>query len=150
LAVQCHEDGAQAALGMGSQDAEPLAVGGGRPDGVAGRPVGVIFGAGGELGEGVLDRWVADGRERFAGGSPGGDRGEAPLGRAAVLLQVQPDHGLASMASASSRSAYCSVIGVVAWPRTARATSRLNSRRMAVAVVYRNWCGCQFGMPALL
>ena len=43
LGVQRHEDGAQAALGVGPQDAEPLAVGGGRADGVAGGavPVGV-------------------------------------------------------------------------------------------------------------
>ena len=42
----------------------------------------------------VLDRRVADGGERLAGGPAGGDGGEALLGVAAVLLQVQPDHGL--------------------------------------------------------
>ena len=41
LGVQRHEDGAQAAPGVRPQDAEPLAVGGGRADGVAGGAVGV-------------------------------------------------------------------------------------------------------------
>ena len=41
LGVQGHEDGAQAAPGVGPQDAEPLAVAGGGADGVAGRAVGV-------------------------------------------------------------------------------------------------------------
>jgi hypothetical protein len=46
------------------------------------------------LREGVLDRGVAQRGERFAGGPPGGDRGEALRGVPAVLLQVQGDHRL--------------------------------------------------------
>ena len=41
LGVQRDEDGAQAAAGVGPQHAKPLAVGGGRADGVAGGTVGV-------------------------------------------------------------------------------------------------------------
>ena len=41
LGVERHEDGAQAAAGVRPEDAEPLAVAGGRADGVAGRAVGV-------------------------------------------------------------------------------------------------------------
>ena len=44
LGVQRHEDGAEAALGMGPEDAESLAVGGGGADGGAGRAVGVTVG----------------------------------------------------------------------------------------------------------
>ena len=39
LGVQRHEDGAQTATGVRPQDAEPLAVAGGRADGVRGRAV---------------------------------------------------------------------------------------------------------------
>ena len=42
LAIQRHEHGAQAAPGMGPQDAEPLAVGGSRADGIAAGAVGVV------------------------------------------------------------------------------------------------------------
>jgi hypothetical protein len=41
----------------------------------------------------VLDRGVADGRERLAGGAAGADGGEAPLHVAAVLLEVAGDEG---------------------------------------------------------
>ena len=53
LGVQRHEDGAQAAPGVRPEDAEPLAVAGGRADGVAGRAVGVVA---------VLGRGRAEGR----------------------------------------------------------------------------------------
>ena len=94
LGIQRHEDGAEAAPGVGPQDAEALAVGGGGADSVAGGPVGFGAGAGGELAQGLLDVGVGEGGKRLAGGPPGGDGGEALLGVAAVLLQVQPDHGL--------------------------------------------------------
>ena len=58
LGVQGDEDGAQAAAGMRPEDAEPLAVGGGRADGVAGRAVGVAVVLGrarSDLGERGLD-----------------------------------------------------------------------------------------------
>ena len=45
LGVEGDEDGAQAAPGVGPEDAEPLAVGGGGADGVAGGPVGVAAGS---------------------------------------------------------------------------------------------------------
>jgi hypothetical protein len=41
LGVQSHEDGVQAAFGMRSENAEPLAVAGGRADGITGGAVGV-------------------------------------------------------------------------------------------------------------
>ena len=46
LGIQGHEDGAQAAAGMRAQDAEPLAVGGGRADGKVGGAVGIFTGRG--------------------------------------------------------------------------------------------------------
>ena len=46
LGIQGHKNGAQAALGVGPQHAKPLARGGGRPERVAGRAVGVGFGVG--------------------------------------------------------------------------------------------------------
>ena len=42
----------------------------------------------------ALDVGVADGGQALAGGSAGGDGGQAPLDVAAVLLQVQGDHRL--------------------------------------------------------
>ena len=42
LRVEGHGDGPQAAPGVGPEDAEPLAVGGGRADGEAGGAVGVV------------------------------------------------------------------------------------------------------------
>ena len=50
LGVQRHEDGAQAAPGMGPQHAEPLAVAGGRADGVGGGAVGIAVVAAVEAG----------------------------------------------------------------------------------------------------
>src|SRR5262245_1737793 len=43
LAVQRHEDGPQAAAGMRPEDAEPLALGGGRADRVGGGAIGIIL-----------------------------------------------------------------------------------------------------------
>ena len=46
LVIERHEHGAQTALRVGPQDAEPLSVGGGRADGIAAGAVGVIIVAG--------------------------------------------------------------------------------------------------------
>ena len=78
LGVQGHEDGAQAAPGVRPEDAEPLAVGGGRTDGVAGGAVGVVrLGRavpGADVAERGLDVGVAE-----AGQAPRGSSG--PAGR---------------------------------------------------------------------
>ena len=89
----------QAAPGMGPEDAEPLAVGGGRADGEAGGAVGVV----------AIAWWRRPRRPGRASprcpgvqvgqvGSPsrpaGGDGGEALLHVAAVLLDVLVDEGL--------------------------------------------------------
>ena len=97
LGVDGDEDGAQAAPGVGPQDAEPLAVGSGRAHGVAGGAVGiaVAIGRGGiESRQGGVDDGVTDPRQVLAGGAAGGDRRQAPLGVAAMRLQVQRDHRL--------------------------------------------------------
>ena len=86
-----HEDGAQAALGVGAEDAEPQPVGGRGADRVAGGVVGVAIGTRPDMEQRLLDLGVADGGERCAGGRCCGDGGEAPLGAAAVLFQV-PGH----------------------------------------------------------
>ena len=81
LGVEGHEDGAQAAAGVGPEDAEPLAVGGGRADGVAGGAVGVAIGLGGgePTGEGALDLGVAQARRATRGWTArrGGRRGSS-------------------------------------------------------------------------
>ena len=99
LLIQGHEDGAQAAPGVRSEHAEPLAIGRGRADGVAGGAVGVTVGlargrSGAETGEGALDVGVADLGQALAGRAAGGDGGQALLGAAAVLLEVPRDQGL--------------------------------------------------------
>jgi hypothetical protein len=89
--VQRDEDRPQAAAGVGPEDAEPLAVGGGRADGVAGGPLGVAIVPGrsrADAGEGDADVGVADAGQFFAGRAAGGDRRQAPLG-IAMLLDVQ-------------------------------------------------------------
>ncbi len=94
LGVERDEDGAESALGVGPEDAEPQPVGSGRADGVAGGAVGVGIGAGGEPGDDAIEVEVADGGERLAGGGSGGHGREAAGRVAAVLPQVQADHGL--------------------------------------------------------
>ena len=128
LAVERHEDGAQAALGVGPEDAEPLAVGGGGADGVAGGAVGVAVGAGAELGEGGLDLRVAEGGEGLAGGAAGGDRGEALLGVAAVLLEVQRDDGLDGR-----RCVGVEVARATRWSASGRALSRVQAWKAATS-----------------
>ena len=85
LGVEGHEDGAQAASGVGPQDAEPLAVAGGRADGVAGGAVGVAVAdrvEPGRAGRGRLDVGIADAARL--------SRVERPAGIAARLLSVSP------------------------------------------------------------
>ena len=87
LGVQGDEDGPQAAPGVGPQDAEPLAVGGGGADGVARGAVGIVVGlAGGKPGadvsQGLLDFGVADPDEALASRAGGGEDGQAPRGAA--------------------------------------------------------------------
>ncbi len=94
LGVKCDEYGAQAPPGMGPDDAEPLAVAGGRAHGIGRRAVGIGVEVGDEPGEGVLDVGVAQRGERLAGGGASRDGREAPTGIGAVLLEVQADHRL--------------------------------------------------------
>jgi hypothetical protein len=107
--VEGHEDGAQAAPGVRPQDAEPLAVGGGRADGVGDRAVGVGIGrAAPEVLHGARQLGVAQGGEPLAGGAAQRDRGEAALdvavphevpaderrdGRAVVGVEDRPRRG---------------------------------------------------------
>ena len=93
LLVQCHEDSAQATPGVGAEDAESQPVGGRGADGEAGGAVGAAIGTRADIGQSVLDLGVTigDGVEGCASGRSRGDGGEAPLGAAAVLLQV-PGH----------------------------------------------------------
>ena len=82
LGVEGHEDGAQAAPGVGPEDAEPLAVAGGRADGVAGGAVGVVavLGRGrADVGEGGLEVGVAEPGQALAGraAAPGWRPGSA-------------------------------------------------------------------------
>ena len=109
LGVQGDEDGAQAAGGMGPQDAEPLAVGAGGAGGVAGGPVGVAFlgRARADVAERGLDR-RAGGGQAVAGGAVDVDGGEASLGVAAVELQVGVDQGVQQRPVLGLRRAPCS------------------------------------------
>ena len=90
--IEGHEDGPQAAPGMGPEDAEPLAVGGGRADGEAGGAVGVVVIEVGrrmrhaDLAERRIDVRVAQVGQAVADRPAGGDGGEALLHVAAVLL----------------------------------------------------------------
>ena len=100
LAVHRHEDGAQAAPGVGPEDAEPLAVGGGRADGVVGRAVGVGIGIGVEVGQGSLDRGIAQ--------AASDSRVERPAGMAARLFAASPpwaSRWIAAIASTAGRCA---------------------------------------------
>ena len=86
LGVQRHEDGAQAAPGVGPQDAEPLAVAGGRADGVAGGAVDVAVVRRVEPGAELAER-------RSMSGSPSAarlSRVDRPAGMAARLFSTSP------------------------------------------------------------
>ena len=95
LGVEGDEDGAQAALGVGSEDVKPPAVAGGRADGERGRAVAVAvvvlpgrLGSGADAGENGIEVRLADHREALAGRAAGGDDGQAPLGIAVVAAEV--------------------------------------------------------------
>ena len=83
LGVEGDEDGAQTARGVGPEDAEPLAVGGGRAHGKAASPLGVVgvgFGcrtvfAPGDPCERGLDVGLAERGQAGAGGAVRWDRG---------------------------------------------------------------------------
>ena len=92
LLVQRHEDSAQAAAGVGAEDAESLAVAGGGAEGVGGGAFGVVVavavGAEDAADERRVDLRVADGGEAPPDRRPDPDGGEALLRVAAVLLEV--------------------------------------------------------------
>ncbi len=101
LGVECHEDGAEAAPGVGPEHAEPQAVGGGGADGVAGGAVVGIGPAvmgrglrGAEVTEDGLDLGVVQSGQALAGGGPGGDGGQALLGVVAVLHEMTAHQGI--------------------------------------------------------
>ena len=74
LGVERDEDGPQAAPGVGAEDAEPLAVGGGRADGVAGGAVGIFADLSpgrAEVSEGGFDVGVAEPGQALAGRAAG-------------------------------------------------------------------------------
>ena len=92
LGVEGHEHGPQAAPGVRPEHAEPLAVAGGRADGVGCRAVGIaVLGRAvcrGDVAERRLDVRVADPRQALARRLAGRDRGQALLHVAAVGFQV--------------------------------------------------------------
>ncbi len=92
LGVQGHEHRPQSAAGMRPEDAEPLAVAGGRADGVRCRAVRVaIVGRAvrrGDVAERRLDLRVADPRQALSRRIAGRNRGEALLHVAAMGFQV--------------------------------------------------------------
>ncbi len=108
LGVQGDEDGAESALGMGAEDAEPLPVGGGRADGIApvrsdSLPRTVASGA-----EPTVP-WVASRsgppRSTLSGVGSGCQGGEAVAGVAAKDLDMQAGDGLDGGAAGASRCA---------------------------------------------
>ena len=90
LLVPRDEDGAQSALGVGAEDAEPLAAARGGADGVGGGAigVGVAVGVEDEADECRVDLGVGDGGEAPSDRWLDPDGGEALLGVAVVLLEV--------------------------------------------------------------
>ena len=95
LGVERHEDGAQSALGVGPEHAEPLALAGGRAYGVACGGVGVELaralgrsGAGPDAGQAGLDVGVCDPGQPLAGRAAKLERRQGPLGVAAVAVEV--------------------------------------------------------------
>ena len=100
LRVERDEDRPQAAAGMRPEDAEPLAVAGGRADGVAGRAVGVAVAVlgravdGGDVAQRGIDVRVAEIRQALPRGLAGRDGRQALLDVAAVGLEMDIDEGL--------------------------------------------------------
>ena len=108
LGVQGDEDGAQAAPGVGPEDAEPLAVGGGRADGVAGGAVGVGVGRTAE------PSWA---RVCSISGSPSAarlSRVERPAGMAARLFSASPPCFFRCRPTSASTAARCVGVEVAA------------------------------------
>ena len=99
LGVEGNEDRTQAAPGVRPEDAEPLAVGGGRANGIIAGAVGVIVVVGralrrADMPEGRLDVRAAGVRETFASRAPDGQDGKAFTGVAAEGLEVEAGDGL--------------------------------------------------------
>jgi hypothetical protein len=97
LGVQRDEDGPQAALGMGPQHPEPLAVAGGRAHRVGGGTVRVSLLLGrarADLSERGVDLRVTELSQALAGGRADAEGGQAPLGVAAVAPEVLEDQSL--------------------------------------------------------
>ena len=91
LGIERHEDRAQPAPGVRPEHAKPLAVAGGRADGVGGGVVGNVSNLGwrrAKVDEGGCHVGIADLGQALASGVAHGDGGKAPRGIAAVLLQV--------------------------------------------------------------
>ena len=107
LAVQGHEHGTQAATGVRTEYAEPLALGGRAADSVAGGAVDVpavalVRCAGSRTGAGLSERsgqiGIGQRLQLLAGRTPGWERCEALLGAPTVFSQEQSD-GASSAAS---------------------------------------------------
>jgi hypothetical protein len=97
LLIQRHEDRTQAALGVRSQDAEPLAIGRDGPDRITGRAVVVVLGRRrAEVGQGAADIGIVDASQALAGRTARRDRGETPFHLTAVLLDVACHQGIDS------------------------------------------------------
>ena len=75
------------------------------------------------------------------------DVGDQPTG---PKFFYYPALATTSIALIRSTSAYTWVTSAVWWPRTICATSRPYSRRIRVAQLCLNWCGCQEGTLASL
>ncbi len=99
LGIQGDEDGPQPAAGVRPEDAEPLAVGGGRADGIAAGAFGIIvvssrYRSRADVPEGRLDVGPAGTRETLASRAPDGQGGEALAGVAAEGLDMQAGDGI--------------------------------------------------------
>ena len=108
LVIERHEDSAQAAPGMGPENAEPLALAGGCADRVSRCSLGVIIIASGgtevlaacDSRDRGLDLWLAEPGEAGAGGPARPDGGQALIDVAAVGFEVnRGQSGISSLAS---------------------------------------------------
>jgi hypothetical protein len=126
LAVERHEDGPQTAAGMWPKHAEPLAVAGGRADGVGRRAVILVIlrraVSRGDMAERRVDLRVAHLGQAFTSGAAGRDRGQALLGVAAMFLNMQGHHRLDGGTAIGVRAAPVGQVigqrpGLVAGPR---------------------------------